>query len=217
MITETPELTQDWYVVNDTTIRTVDTEFEVEAGDAEQLDFYPQIKLKRWLNEFNFSIRPILPDYTVDELRTINGMVYARIGQVAFGFWVGTDETEDGAQQTRGVRFEIVLLSAPGRNYLDFSVNRKGVVLWHQPPLTQAEIDAGFIRPVNVVNSIAIYCSKKHNQYKTGKLCHLYRPRLIDANDNRGWGDWSVIDQSTIRLTIPQDIINNAVYPLRVR
>ena len=52
----------DIYNVERNTFLAVDTgdtsnKFEVEVGDAKQDEFYPQMKLKRWDNECNFSVR----------------------------------------------------------------------------------------------------------------------------------------------------------------
>lgn len=214
MITETPELLADWDVVNGTTIRSKETEYEVEVGDSKQTDFYPQVKLKRFLNEFNFSIRPVLPDYTVIQLRTINNQIQCRMGIWDFRWWMGISE-DDG--KVRGVRFEMRLNAKPPTNTLDFTVNRKGVTLNFQPPLTQGEVDDGAIRPPPIIYSIAVYSNKQNNQYKTGKICHLYRPRLRDTDNNRVWGRWAVINQNLIQLQMPPAFLSSAVYPIRVR
>ncbi len=47
--------------LNDTTWRkskTVDEDlYGVEVGDSKQVDFFPQVKIQRWGNEVNFSVR----------------------------------------------------------------------------------------------------------------------------------------------------------------
>ena len=57
---------------------------ELEIGDAKQVDFLPQVKLKRWDNEVNFSIRLKNDDYTTavvsaeaDKIKWVNGNINA--------------------------------------------------------------------------------------------------------------------------------------------
>jgi len=207
MITRTPELDTDWEVLNGTTIRSHDREFDTEIGDAMQPDFYPQVKLKRWDNKFNFSIRPVLPDFVTTRLEIEGNKISASIAGYEFNFWF------DG-----GPQFEIVIPSRPPRNYIDFTVNTKLVVLNHQPPLTQQEVRDGNVkRPDKVVNSIAIYAVKRNNAYKNGKMCHLYRPLVTDAALNEFWGDWEVIDNNNIRLSVANKTLNSAIYPIKIR
>lgn len=48
--------------INKTTYKNSNKEFEIEVGDSKQPDFKPQLKLKRWDNECNFSCRLIDDD-----------------------------------------------------------------------------------------------------------------------------------------------------------
>jgi hypothetical protein len=49
----------------------------------------------------------------------------------------------------------------------------------------------------------------------TGKICHIHRPKIIDARGRWVWGDiW--IDQGVMTLTIPEAWLGNATYPVVV-
>jgi len=76
-------------------------------------------------------------------------------------------------------------------------------------------------RPENVVGSYAVYhkTKKNHKQgeenYKTGKVAHIYRPKIIDANGNWVWGEMK-INNNQIIVTVPQDFFDNGAYPITV-
>ncbi|GAJ07831.1 unnamed protein product, partial [marine sediment metagenome] len=72
-----------------------------------------------------------------------------------------------------------------------------------------------FYQPIDVIGSYAVYhSSKRDNKYKTGKAFHIYRPKIIDANDEWVWGVMN-ISNSVLSITIDQDWLNNAVYPIQ--
>jgi len=52
------ELKNKFNLLNNTFI-SKEKEFETEVGDLLQTDFFPQVKIKRWSNEANFSLRLI--------------------------------------------------------------------------------------------------------------------------------------------------------------
>ncbi len=49
----------------------------------------------------------------------------------------------------------------------------------------------------------------------TGKAFHIYRPLVIDANNDTIWGELN-IENSVMSVSVNQDWLNNAVYPVRV-
>jgi hypothetical protein len=49
----------------------------------------------------------------------------------------------------------------------------------------------------------------------TGKLCHIYRPEIVDAGGRRVWGELAV-EGDTLRVTIPEGWLSNARYPVTV-
>lgn len=111
--------------------------------------------------------------------------------------------------------FEIILKEKPLTNKLQFSLQSKGVDFIYQPELTVEEKKEGFIRPTHVIGSYAIYHkSKINNEYQAGKVGHIYRPQIIDAAGNKVWGDL-FIDNSQMIVTIPQQFLDDAVYPIR--
>ncbi len=79
--------------------------------------------------------------------------------------------------------------------------------------------------PEDIVGSWAVYCDKQNNinypdgsvkvKYRTGKLCHIYRPYATDANKETVWCDLYIDpDSNLLRVTIPQNFIDTAVYPI---
>ena len=71
-------------------------------------------------------------------------------------------------------------------------------------------------RPENVVGSYAIYHAyKMHNEYKTGKAFHIYRPKIIDAEGNEAWCNLN-ISNNLLKIEIPQEFLDKAVYPVTI-
>ncbi|MCP3684581.1 MAG: hypothetical protein GY861_18090 [bacterium] len=169
---------------------------EVEVGDYKQPDFKPQVKIKRWDNEVNFSVR--LKNYNKNK------------HDLEF---VPTDDA---------FKFIWYLKEKPTSNIVEFTMQTKGVDFFYQPELTQEEIDEGCHRPDEVVGSYAVYCSEQKTnwkggkEYKCGKVGHIYRPHLYDADGKEEWGILNIDEKKgTYTVEIPQDFLNNAVYPIK--
>ena len=79
-------------------------------------------------------------------------------------------------------------------------------------------------RPENVVGSYAVYheskggaVEKNDKDYKVGKVGHIYRPKIIDANGNETWGKLNIDEKRGIlSVEIPQEFLDNVVYPVKV-
>ena len=117
-----------------------------------------------------------------------------------------------------GLRFEVVDKVKSPPYIQKIPIVCKNTRWSKQLPLTQEEIDAGHIRPENVVNSFSVYhASKKNNQYMTGKMFHFYRVKVIDAEGNWAWCDTDVdryLDPTMFTITAPTEFMENAVYPV---
>lgn len=91
----------------------------------------------------------------------------------------------------------------------------EGIEFYYQGELTDEEIKDGCERPIEVVGSYAVYCNQANNKYKTGKLCHIYRPFCYDINVESIYADLKIAD-GKLTITIDETWLNNAVYPVRL-
>lgn len=197
-------------VLNDSRERPV----VAEIGDTKQAAFYPQLKLPVWDNECNFSIRLVDADPT-------NGVVLNEKDVVV---WFRAGRTCRFYQKPgSGFEFEVELAAAPAKNWLDFTLQHKGLRFLYQPALTAEEIAESAERPENVVGSYAVYHATRRGNltggkaYGTGKAFHIYRPSIKDAADVTAWCDLELdTENNTARITIPQAFLDAATYPVIV-
>ena len=135
-----------------------------------------------------------------------------------------------------GFEFEVILKEKPVSNVIELGIESKGLDFFYQPALhpdhptydertwneERQDWDYNSFRPENVVGSYAVYHSGNPinyvggTEYKTGKAFHIYRPQMEDANGWKVWGELLIDAEKGIHIiTIPQDFIDNAVYPIR--
>jgi len=178
--------------------------FDIEIGDTKQPNFHPQVKIKRWDNEANFSLR--LLGFGVAN----PGNPASRSNDVVS--WQGQNCTAKFYQHLddSGFEFEVNFTAQPPTRQIRFSIQSKGLDFKFQPELTQLEIDDGAKRPDNIINSYAVFHStKENNNYGTGKAFHLYRPWIEDTILGRVWCDLDITG-AVLTITIPQDFYDNA-------
>ena len=108
-------------------------EFETEIGDILQDDFIPQLKLKRWSNECNFSVRLIDGGTDKPKIKTESKKIKYIKNKIEAHFY----EVE------KGFEFEVVLKEKPATNKIQMSVETKGLKFYYQPPLTE-EYKSGY-------------------------------------------------------------------------
>jgi len=125
--------------------------------------------------------------------------------------------------------FEIdILLDAPPiSNEFTYKIISKNLDFHYQPAPTQEEIDLyDYYLPENAIGSYAVYHSSKMNNYihadgtetnyGTGKAFHIFRPKAIDANGDWVWCELLIEKDKRLVVTVPQDFLDNAVYPVVV-
>jgi len=110
----------------------------------------------------------------------------------------------------------ITLNAVPASNLLVFSVSCSPNISWfYQPTLTQDEINQGVNRPPNVVGSYALYIDKAHNDYMTGKYCHIYALELTDSQGSKSYAPLNYDPNAhTLTATMDQNWLASAVYPV---
>ena len=194
-------------IINDTTFELTKKEhLKFEVGDSKQSNYFQQLKVMGWENDCNFSIR-LINNNTGKQTIVDNKIQYA------------TDKWSSSIyEKDAEIEFDVTLNEKPSKNTINFSMEYKEVEFYYQPALTESEIAEGKHRPENVVGSYAVYHkSKKDNEFKTGKVCHIYRPWAIDANENKVWCDLNIDeDKKLLTITVPQEFIDTAVYPVLI-
>ena len=175
------------------------------------------LRLDRWHGESVFE----LP--SIDPPRHVDFTVYERSP---------TAVTPDG-----GIEFELTLSQALSANAITFPFVSKNLAFHWQGPLTDdyskadcdvwtptyvkltpGHVDTEVWRPEHVVNSWAVYHPRlQGNQYKAGKVMHIYRPKLVDRTGRTAWGDLTInAKASTMTLTLPTSWLGVASYPVTV-
>jgi len=249
----------DAFSLEDNTFTAAEQSFaSVEVGDSKQPDdFYPQVKIMRWDNEVNFSVRlvtgaPPVAVSTPDDVAAIQATTATRIaGNLKPGGiivkqppvdptpavalvddkvqWVTPAVEAHFYQVGDGLEgdsfeFEIVLNEQPSTNVISMTLQTKGLDFFYQSPLTLEEIKRGASRPENVVGSYAVYhktmagdfSALGGKNYLAGKAFHIFRPRIEDATGNWVWGELNIDEKAgLLTVTIPQDFLDKAVYPVR--
>jgi hypothetical protein len=214
----------------DNTFTAKEQEFAVcEVGDAKQPDaFYPQVKLMRWKNEVNFSLRLVH-----DEAEPVVSVVEDRIqwaGKAVEAHFYEVGEGKAGG----GFEFDITLKEKPPTNRITFTLQTKGLIFLPQPQLKNVNPDGSFWEeddhggrrecPANIGDSIAVYhqtmagnyTALGGNNYKTGKFCHIPRPKMIDAQGWEVWGKPTVDEAKDLfHVDMPLEFWAKAVYPVR--
>jgi len=201
---------------------------KVEIGDKTKTEFIPELRLSRWEDEVYLKVKPRLNAKTKKkELELENEKIKYKEDKKEYHFY----EVENGYE------FEIVLLEKPDTNVITMDIESEGLNFYYQDALNIEEADNPEVdyctetecykdgeviiyRPENVVGSYAVYHSTKQGHilgqknYKTGKAFHIYRPKITDAVGNWAWEE-NNIENGKITITIPQEFLDNAIYPIR--
>lgn len=123
-----------------------------------------------------------------------------------------------------GFKVDILLNEKPSTNVFCYAIEgAENYDFFYQPPLTQEEIAEGSSRPPEIEGSYAVYHKTLANHiegktnYETGKVMHIPRPQVWSLSDEstKVWADMHY-DAGQLCVTVPQDFLNKAEYPVRV-
>ncbi|MFC2135389.1 DUF2341 domain-containing protein, partial [Bacteroidota bacterium] len=105
---------------------------------------------------------------------------------------------------------ELVLNEKPSTNVFQYSIESENLEFYYQDELTEEELESGTYRKEKFVGSYAVYSQGQ-------KVFHIYRPMIIDAQNNSVWGQMHIDEENgTLSITVPQDFLDNAVYPIKI-
>jgi hypothetical protein len=192
---------------------------EFEGLDAVLDADKPKVKLYKWNREEFLEIS--LP-VTISSKSLDNGKLSQTYSEGKVNLYPVIKNNSDEMFE-----FEIVINQKPTVNYVVLDLNYSDLECYYQSSLNSKgdkncnETDCwnteGKIinhRPENIVGSYAVYSSnKRDNEYKTGKLFHIYRPLVMDADGKTIWADLK-IENKKLKITISQEFLDNAVYPI---
>ena len=213
--------------------------FETEIGDLKQDNFKPQLKLKRWDNECNFSIRLIDDEVGEIEITTDKDKIQWKKQKKEVHFY---SVPVDKQNEFGGYEIDVILKEKPKTNIIKFSLQTKGFDFFHQLPVNEQDLSdmkKEIVRttetdaydkydniivhsPENVIKGYAVYHKSKINHelggknYGAGQGFFLYRPKIIDNNGWEVWGELKIDEKNNLMtVTISQDFLDKAVYPIR--
>lgn len=119
-----------------------------------------------------------------------------------------------------GFKVDVLLNNKPDRNIFCYEIEgAENYNFLYQAALTPEEVQAGNIRPDNIVGSYAVYHqSLKDGEYKTGKFMHIPRPEVWEIGDPSGTKEWATLsyNEPNLCVTVRQEFLDNANYPVRV-
>lgn len=204
---------EDMQQINSTTFLSSDlgdVKPVVTIGGKSADKFYPNVNNSFHDDEFFFNLNCI-DDIVTDESATkLDGVISQTINNEKHEYYI-----DDSGR----LKWDKVFSSCPDLMRVRFKVRKSaGVNFYYQGALTEEEIADGCIRPDDIVGSYAVYCNKANNGYKTGKLCHIPRPFVIDATGNREWCVMTYEEisdtEGMLRIDMPEDFMRNADYSL---
>lgn len=190
---------------------------KIKVGDGTS-QFTPSMQFESLLFQSTIGLTLALPGNQA--ARTLRNSILNPDGSIsvsnnAFALTYRPVSVKPGFNEGGGLDFILQLKLQPPINTLSFTYNSQNVTAYFQPPLTAQEIAEGTWQPDHINNSIAFYSnSLVNNQYKTGKVGHLYRPYVYDALGNVTWADWAIVNSNTVTLTVSQTWLATAIYPV---
>jgi hypothetical protein len=128
-----------------------------------------------------------------------------------------TPKTHHVFRRLDGDRFEydVVLLREPETNVVSIDLTVPDGLEFFRQPSEDAARRHGLRCAPEVLDSYAVYWKERNGRYKTGKFCHIYRPRIRDARGREVWGKLEINGRS-MSVTIPDDWLADAAYPVVV-
>jgi len=211
-------------------LRAGQQDIDVEVGDIDDAGtFRPDLTIRRWGDRARLRIG--MPRNADPETVDVVGRdrISWRQGDVEARFY-DKPMLPDDSEGLGGFEYEVILHSRPSSNRINLPIRRSpNVRFWYQGTLQEdsdAQVAAGgppldlanHERPINVVSSYAVYTDRTHNRFRTGKLCHIYRPEAVDALGNRTWCRFGPDADSTnvLQIIVPPAFLASATYPITI-
>ena len=128
-----------------------------------------------------------------------------------------------------GLEYEFIIGKIPLSNVFTIPITSQNLNFYYQPALDTYTYPAGWVvnathafnekgklvdeRPINVVGSYAVYTDKRNNQYESGKVCQIYRPKAVASDGEWIWGVLNY-NGTALTVTVDQAWLAKAKYPV---
>jgi hypothetical protein len=103
--------------------------------------------------------------------------------------------------------YDVILKKPPESNVISLTLEGAGRFDFFRQP--------DFVRNPLLRGSYAVYLKDTFIGQGTGKLCHICRPKIIDASGSSVWGDLNIAGDKLF-IAIPESWLASAVYPVIV-
>jgi hypothetical protein len=209
-------------------------------GDATSSEFVPRLRLSKWDGEVEFSVEHDLASLTGNKVFSANGDVYTLdTAGVVLNFYPKQDAYEFELTLKNKPKTNTISLPIAKKN-LAFLYQPPLDEIWSVGQKTPWGATVGTVtstdvwddkdklithRDEDVIGSYAVYHASKKGDYSaiggynymTGKVMHIYRPKLTDDNGATSWATLEV-NESAGRLIITADqaFLDGAAYPVVV-
>lgn len=215
------ESLKDSFKINETETYVYDSikDKEIKTKIGNTLDGNPYILIDKWNEDSLFYI--LFDDPTPEKPKKTNGdeKTDKKLDKDGLKWTIKNDNVLTvipiDENYYDGIEFNLTLFKIPTTNKFIFNIKDSNLHYHYQP----FSHPTNCIVPDNVKGSYAVYHnSKKDGIYKTGKVFHIYRPKIIDYDGNWIWGVLKIeqdpVKDSYLSITIDQTWLDNAKYPV---
>ncbi len=190
-----------------------------------------EVTLPRWGGEENIKVKAV-GSYVPFEKDTLADTLKAESVDGKTATLITANE--------EGIEIDTILYEKPNTNVFSYEIEgHEDLDFFYQPPQNEQtqpdnvtctrlecrDADGRLVTQSyeHTIGSYAVYHkTKKDNyealggkNYQTGKLYHIYRPKVIDDNGQETWGELN-FNQGVLSVTVPQDFLDKAEYPVLV-
>jgi len=192
-------------------------DMKIKLGIDGSRSFFPKLRVEKWDGDASLEMHSNLRIFRQPQISSDTRKV---------GWRCGSTSVELRHADKDRFAFDHILHRKPRSNILVYYLKARNLEFHYQPPLTEEQkISREIIGDLDVAGSFAVYHTHKMNgKYKTGKFCHIYRPKIIDANGAWTFGNLNIApsrwskdgEDYFLTVTVPQGFLDTATYPVTV-
>lgn len=204
----------------DAIVNTADVRTDIKIGGTTE-KFVPNINMRKWDDEAWLNINH--PGVVGTEKETFqDDMIIFPFQDFVFKYYLHKQYENDGLE------YEIEIPFKPSVNIIESDLAYSPNLQFYKTPSLEEEweynkhgykkiedLKRDVTRNEFAINSYKAYISKRNNQYKKGKFCTIFRPKLIDKDGHWIWCDQNISGNKWF-IILPEEFLKTAIYPLKL-